>query len=107
MLTCIDCGGPLVNSFFLCAECGALGSEVTEPTVEAQKHHETFRGELCALLNRHNRENASNTPDYVLADYLIDCLFAFEDGIRRRAAWYRRQPDDPKFSKGLDPKGTL
>ena len=37
-----------------------------------------FRKELRALLNTHNIEQFSSTPDYILADYLMDCLETFE-----------------------------
>jgi len=36
-----------------------------------------FRTELCNLINKYNIENTSNTPDYILTDYLIDCLKLF------------------------------
>lgn len=33
--------------------------------------------ELSALLNKHSAENESNTPDFILARYLMTCLNAF------------------------------
>lgn len=33
-----------------------------------------FRDDLQKLINKHSIENDSNTPDFVLAQYLIDCL---------------------------------
>jgi hypothetical protein len=35
---------------------------------------EKFRDELEELINRHSMENGSNTPDFVLAEYLVKCL---------------------------------
>jgi hypothetical protein len=43
-----------------------------------------LRQEICELINRHRRENHSNTPDFILSDYLIDCLRAFERAINCR-----------------------
>lgn len=43
-----------------------------------------LRNELRALLNRASRENESNTPDFILAGYLMNCLEAFEDATRQR-----------------------
>ena len=43
-----------------------------------------LRTELCELLNRYSRENISNTPDFILRDYLFDCLKAFERGVQLR-----------------------
>ena len=48
-----------------------------------------FRSELCALLNRHSKENRSDTPDYILRDYLCDCLKAFDHAVGARTAWYK------------------
>jgi len=44
----------------------------------------TFRDELSALINKHSRENGSNTPDFILADYMHSCLEAFELAIKQR-----------------------
>ena len=44
--------------------------------------------ELTHLLNRHSLENASNTPDFILAQFLIDVLHAWNQAVRRREAWY-------------------
>jgi hypothetical protein len=41
-----------------------------------------------AALNEHSRENESNTPDYILAKYLLDCLRAFEMATKARESWY-------------------
>jgi hypothetical protein len=45
---------------------------------------------LRALLNRYSAENGSDTPDFVLAEYLLGCLLAFDAAVRRREAWYGR-----------------
>lgn len=44
----------------------------------------SFKNELEDLLNRHSKENESNTPDFILADYLIGCLENFNKTIRLR-----------------------
>jgi len=51
----------------------------------------TFAQELEELLNRHNCEGKSNTPDFILAEYLCMCLDAFNDAVNKRM-WYRK-PD--------------
>lgn len=38
-----------------------------------------FAEELRCLLNRYSMENDSNTPDWVLAKYLISCLMAYNE----------------------------
>lgn len=47
-----------------------------------------FRKELESLLNRHSKENGSDTPDFVLADFLIRCLMAFDAATRGRIMFY-------------------
>ena len=39
-------------------------------------------------VNRHSAENGSDTPDFVLAEYLTDCLAAFDKAVRRRREWH-------------------
>ena len=41
------------------------------------------------VVNRHSAENTSNTPDFILAEYLYDCLVAFDIAIRKRTEWYK------------------
>ena len=43
-----------------------------------------FRGELAMLINKYSKENESNTPDYVLSEYLESCLAAFDRAVRAR-----------------------
>lgn len=56
--------------------------------VEREQRQASFRNELQELLNRHSMENESNTPDYMLADYLIQCLKSLDEAINRRSSWY-------------------
>jgi hypothetical protein len=50
----------------------------------------TFLNELVCLINRYSRENASNTPDFILAQYIDGCLLAFETAVQQRETWYGR-----------------
>jgi hypothetical protein len=47
-----------------------------------------FQRDLTALLNKHSRENGSNTPDFILADYLLGCLSTFDRYVSAREKWY-------------------
>lgn len=47
-----------------------------------------FTRNLERLLNSHSMENASNTPDFVLAKFMSRCLDAFNEGIRGRDEYY-------------------
>ena len=47
-----------------------------------------FREHLKILINQHSMENGSDTPDFILADYLRDCLIAFDKATKERSRWY-------------------
>lgn len=49
-----------------------------------------LRNELSQLLNKHCAENGSNTPDFILAQYLHRCLAAFDEAVQARSRWYGR-----------------
>jgi len=52
-----------------------------------------FRLALEALINSHSMENGSDTPDWILADYLVSCLAAFDEATEARTHWYgQKQP---------------
>ena len=52
----------------------------------------SFQKELEHLINCKSIEGGSDTPDFILADYLMDCLAAFDKAVSRRTEWYR--PED-------------
>lgn len=47
-----------------------------------------FQMELASAINRCSMENGSNTPDFILAGFLKNCLFAFNGASRERERWY-------------------
>jgi|SRR5208283_5164261 len=51
----------------------------------------TFRKDLETLINSHSVENGSNTPDFMLADYLMNCLEVWEETVNKREKWYGRK----------------
>lgn len=51
-----------------------------------------FKRELQTLINKHCKENGSNTPDFILAEYIHDCLKTFERIIVRRDEWHDFEP---------------
>lgn len=62
-------------------------------TNEAQ---ESFKTQLTRLINHHSLEGGSDTPDFLLADYLVQCLAVFDVTITHREAWHRRPlPNTP------------
>jgi len=63
----------------------AVCAELLPPTPPS-----TLRDHLAATLNRYSAENGSNTPDFILADFLLRCLEAFDLTSRSRERWYGR-----------------
>jgi hypothetical protein len=49
-----------------------------------------FYEELEMLINKYSKENNSDTPDYILANYLVNCLSVFEEAVLQREYWYGR-----------------
>lgn len=47
----------------------------------------TFQHDLQALINKHSQENASNTPDFLLAKYLWNCLDNYNIIVTQRDKW--------------------
>jgi len=78
---------------------------------ERRKGHTGFRQDLERLINKHCRERGSDTPDFILGDYLVACLKAFDTAVRERERWYERAPDEapqavdeaPTEKRGMEP----
>jgi hypothetical protein len=49
--------------------------------------------ELETILNRTSRENKSNTPDFILAEFIMKCLEAGEELIRQREKFYGKKEE--------------
>ena len=47
-----------------------------------------FRNELEILINKYSLENGSNTPDFILAHFLTDCLKAFDGASEAKRKYY-------------------
>ena len=56
-----------------------------------------FKEDLKDLINSHSKENGSDTPDFILAQYLDRCLDNFVETVSSREAWYgrNRRPVQP------------
>ena len=57
-----------------------------DPTMAAP----TFEYELRDLINRYSKENGSDTPDFILSDYLKGCLENYDETLKAREMWYGR-----------------
>lgn len=69
-----------------------------------QEHTPSLADEIRGAINRRSRENVSNTPDHILAQYMLACLNAFEVAVGDRDAWYgiKPSPGGSKVDKPAD-----
>ena len=68
---------------------GAIVSAPAEPAGErTERRHTELREGIASAINRVSAENGSDTPDFILADFLAECLTAFDRTVRARSAWY-------------------
>ena len=57
--------------------------------------NDDFKSELTDLINKYSEENNSDTPDFILAEYLRASLDAFNSSVSRREEWYGRKTKEP------------
>jgi hypothetical protein len=51
----------------------------------------SFIEELRNAINRHSKENGSNTPDFILAEFLNDALNSYDKSVKARDKWYGKE----------------
>lgn len=67
--------------------------EIKEPGVYVRPD---FKTAFTNLLNSYSMENHSDTPDFVLSEYLCDCFMAFNRAVNDRKRWYGRKQPHPQ-----------
>ncbi len=65
---------------------------------------EQFKDELAGLLNKHSIEAGSDTPDFILASYLANCLRAWNEATLRRDKWYMPAEEYVKMLEAKAPE---
>lgn len=51
-----------------------------------------FEKDLEHIINKHCKENDSNTPDFLLAKYMLGCLEVYNTAVKARDKWYGFSP---------------
>jgi len=67
---------------------------------DADVQDDTLEGALTSLLNSFSAENESGTPDFILAEYLMSCLEAYNSAILNRAKFNGKTLD--RFGRETD-----
>ena len=65
-----------------------------------------FREKLEALINRYSMENTSNTPDFILAEFLDRCLACFDAAVQQRETWYGRNGRPSEKTSATTPEAA-
>jgi hypothetical protein len=93
--TCSLCGHPMPPGEEMFKYHGYTGP--CPVTVEPRMR--SLQDDLAEALNRYSAENGSNTPDFILAQYLTTCLGAFDAAVQERARWYGRMDTPGGYTK--------
>ena len=56
----------------------------------SESKRKSLTKEIEILINKHSRENESDTPDFILANYLMNCLAAYELAVGQRDTWEKK-----------------
>jgi len=75
---------------------------INEKLKEMDENCSTFESELTQLLNRYSKENDSNTPDFILAEFLIGQLKVFNETLQKREKWYSPHNGFPLETETFD-----
>jgi hypothetical protein len=86
----------LLDAFSHVNNIGAIGPDWPEglthpePRSTTNDAHESFETHLTRLINHHSLEHHADTPDFLLARYLVRCLDVYHAAIVDREVWYGR-----------------
>ena len=58
-----------------------------------------FEQAIKGVINKYSEENPSNTPDFILAMYLSNCLAAWNQATQQRETWYGRDATPIEITK--------
>ncbi len=58
---------------------------------EFHGEREYFSRELAALINRYSIDNAASTPDFVLAEYMTQCLVSYFAANKACEKWHNKK----------------
>ena len=72
---------------------GELKHESMNRGVTHTKYNE-FQKRLEGLINEMSMENFSNTPDFILAEYLVECLKSYTHAHYRCNDWHSYDPEE-------------
>ena len=60
----------------------------------SKKSEPTLLQDIESVINKHSREARSGTPDFILAEYLTDCLSAYEKATNQKDIWHESKEEE-------------
>lgn len=63
-------------------------SAPNNPDLNPKEQELTFEKELEALINKYSIENGSDTPDFLIAEFMSNCLIAYQQVVTKRDKWF-------------------
>ena len=69
--------------------------EITAGPSNGVDPYAAFQKELESLINRHSIENMTDTPDFILAEYMVENLRALHQRHYAKKAWYSPEMQSP------------
>ena len=82
-----------------------MNEQIIEIDENGKVHGDDLEHAIASALNRYSAENP-NTPDWILAQYLLRCLAAWNRAVQQRETWYGRDArpkDGTVVDQGPDP----
>lgn len=62
----------------------------------------TFEEALTNLINSYSQEQYSNTPDYLLARYMYNCMENYNDIVNERDKWHNIKLNEKFTQERID-----
>lgn len=66
-----------------------------------------FQRDLQDLINKHSMESFSDTPDFILAEFLSACLEVYDRTVARRENWHGRHVTSERGAPVITPPQPL
>ena len=79
-----------------------MGNPATAPSSQKEvEMKDNFKRELRNIINKYSKDNDSNTPDFILGQFLEGCLFLFTIAVQQRETC-GESGHGPLFTKALE-----
>lgn len=99
------CWSETPNGIFDSAKANHISNMIMVNIQAYYGKNDSFELDLSHLINRYSLEAGSDTPDFILAQYLNGCLENFNHTVARREDYYGRESKIYRKMPPIDVKG--